>query len=111
MDPRDTASDRGNAGRDLVFTNFGNSVTVSLNEGNGTFGRARNYAVGARPTAVELGDVSGDGRLDVVTANLSGDSVTVLQNDKAGGFALAVTGRYVVGNGPFSVTVGDVNAN
>lgn len=62
-------------------------------------------------------DFNKDGAVDLVTANfdanVSGvnDSVTVLQNDKAGGFTLAAMGRYVVGNGPFSVTVGDVSAN
>lgn len=71
----------------------------------------------AGPRHLAVGDFNKDGALDLVTANfdanVSGvnDSVTVLQNNKAGGFTLATGGRYVVGNGPFSVTVGDVTGD
>jgi hypothetical protein len=71
----------------------------------------------AGPRHLAVGDFNKDGAPDLVTANfdanVSGltDSVTVLQNNKAGGFALAPGGRYIVGNGPFSVTVGDVTGD
>jgi hypothetical protein len=52
----------------------GNDVyaTVRLGQGNGTFGAATSYTTESfRSWALALGDMNGDGRLDLVTAGVS----------------------------------------
>jgi hypothetical protein len=58
----------------------GHTVSVLLNDGHGHFGPAVTYPVGPSPRSVAVGDVNGDGKLDIVTANYGGNSVTVLLN-------------------------------
>ncbi len=45
-----------------VNGNGGNSVSVLLNLGAGTFGAKVDYAVGANPQSVAVGDLNGDGK-------------------------------------------------
>ncbi|MBK7875757.1 MAG: VCBS repeat-containing protein [Planctomycetes bacterium] len=46
--------------------------------------------VGAAPSGIACGDLDGDGRLEIVTANATGDSVSILRNLGASGFAPAL---------------------
>lgn len=55
-------------------------MSALLNSGNGTLGPRAGYNTGAGPMFVAAGDLDGDGRNDLATANhLSGD-VSVLIN-------------------------------
>jgi len=101
---------------DIVTANSGdNTVLVLLGHGDGTFQPAVTYAVtdangnGIGPNAVAVGDFNGDGNLDIVTANIGDDTVSVLLGNGDGAFQPAVT--YAVGNSPFSVAVGDFNGH
>jgi hypothetical protein len=62
--------------------------------------------VGVRPVALALGDVAGDGALDVVVANEGSGSITVLEN--RGGDLVSLFSRAVNGT-PSAVVVKDVN--
>src|SRR6516164_5747490 len=64
------------------------------------------YNLSQQPEGIAVGDLRGDGRLDVVTANASG-SVSVLLGNGDGTFQPAV--RYSVGSNqrPSAVAVGD----
>ncbi|MDP2902898.1 MAG: FG-GAP-like repeat-containing protein, partial [Methylovulum sp.] len=53
--------------------------------------------------------VNGDGRLDVLSANASSDTVSLLLGNGQGGFAAQQT--FAVDDYPFSVSVGDVNGD
>src|SRR5262245_43070273 len=68
---------------------------------------AVNYPVGIAPQAVVAGDFNNDGRLDVATANYSGDSVSLLLGNGQGGFDAAVD--FPTGAGPNCMAVGDFN--
>jgi hypothetical protein len=69
----------------------GNFVSVLLNDGHGAFAPGVLYLAGLSPTAVALGDLDGDGLLDIATANTRGDDVSVLSNLGDGTFGLLVT--------------------
>lgn len=57
------------------------SVSVLLGNGDGTFGTRTDYAVGRNPIFVALGDLDGDGDLDLATANKGDWSITIRLND------------------------------
>ncbi len=103
----------GDGRPDLAVANHHSGyVSILLGNGDGTFGAATNYAVGALgygPYFVAIGDLNGDGKPDLVTANVSGDNVSVLLGDGTGSFGLAT--NFNVGNGPTSVAIGDLNGD
>ena len=66
-------------------------------------------AVGDSPESVVLGDVDGDGVLDIVTANADSDDVSVLLGLGDGSFHEQA--RSGVGNRPESVVLGDVDGD
>ena len=59
----------------------GDTISLLLNAGGGSFAAAQTYAAGTTPFAIATGDFDGDGDLDVVTANWHSNDVTVLRND------------------------------
>ncbi|MGI4871713.1 MAG: FG-GAP-like repeat-containing protein, partial [Janthinobacterium lividum] len=92
-----------------------NTVSVRLNDGTGNFTAPAtnpNPAVGSNPYSVALGDVDGDGDLDVLTANFNGNTVSVRLNDGAGNFTAPATNpNPTVDSGPQSVVLGDVDGD
>jgi FG-GAP-like repeat len=67
----------GDGKPDLVTANsngFDDSddASVLLNQGNGTFAVAVNYAVGVSPTSVAIADLNGDGKLDLAIVLFDG---------------------------------------
>jgi hypothetical protein len=72
-----------------------------------TFLTPVNYAVGARPNDVKAADFNNDGHLDLVTANVISNNVSVLLGNADGTFQPArnsLTSAY-----PLSLAVGDFN--
>src|SRR5207244_1989348 len=62
----------GDGRQDLVTANQGyrgNTVSVLLRNGDGTFGAQTEFATGDPPASVAIRDLNGDGRPDIVTAN------------------------------------------
>ena len=73
-----------------------------------TFGLGRHkIGNGTGPFSVALGDVDGDGVLDIVTANNASNDVSILVGLGSGAFFSDQ--RLFVGGGPFSVALTDVN--
>jgi FG-GAP-like repeat len=84
---------------------------VAILNGNGTGGFTApvTLATGPSPNALAVGDFNRDGTLDVATANLVGDSVSVLRNAGAGAFVVANRLALPSGTFPHGVAVADFN--
>jgi len=76
-----------------------------LGNGDGTFQPARSYSVGRDPYSVAVADLTGNGIADLVVANESSASVSVLLGNGDGTFRSI--GSFGAGTNPYSVTVGD----
>ena len=82
----------GDGFADIVLVNLGtNSVNVLLGQPVGGFAPFNRYYLGpdTSPFSVALGDLNGDGQLDIVTGNAMAATVGVLLG-QPGGFAPAV---------------------
>ena len=100
----------GDGNLDIVSANFrGNSITVSLNNGDGTFPPLTSYPVGTQPLALIVEDFDGDGDLDLFAANSLSDDVSILLNNGDGSFALQQ--RYAVGDFPRFSAFGDIDSD
>jgi hypothetical protein len=84
------------------------TASVLLNRGGGRFRAPRDYRTGDNPEAIGIGDVNGDRKLDLVTAN-EGDTVSVLLN--RGGGRFRAKRDYRTGPSPTDVGIGDLNAD
>jgi large repetitive protein len=86
-------------------------VGVLLDNGDGTFQTASSYnAGGAISYAVAVGDMNGDGKLDVVVANTASGTVAVLLGNGNGTLQPAATFPCQPG-GPKAVAVADLNGD
>ena len=84
-------------------------VFVLMNNGDGTLAAPVSYdqPTGARDLA--LGDVNGDGRPDVVTANAAGNQVAVMLTNADGTLGSATT--YAAGTNPTGVAIADLTGD
>ena len=85
----------GDGDLDLVTANTGsNSVSVLLGKGDGDLQPAVTFDTGGdsdAPLSAAVGDLNGDGALDLVTANRGSNNVSVLLGNGNGDFQPAVT--------------------
>jgi FG-GAP-like repeat len=95
---------------DATVVNFaGNTLSVLLGNGNGTFQAPQAFTTGSEPGAVQVADFNGDGKSDLVAVNVRDNSVSVLLGNGNGTFQaqqVFATGLY-----PQSVAVGDVTGD
>jgi len=102
----------GDGKLDIVSCNeAASTISVLLGNGDGTFRAAVDYTTGAgtSPECMRLGDLSGDGKPDVITANAGTDNISVLRNNGNGTFAAPVT--YSTATHPTSIAIGDLNGD
>ena len=81
-------------------------ITPNISEAQ-LFNPAVNYDASEAPYSVAIGDLNGDGDLDLAVANQDSDNISVLLGNGDGSFQSAV--NYGVGVGPQSVAIGDLN--
>jgi gliding motility-associated-like protein len=105
----------GDGRTDLAVVNR-NSNSVSIFRNTGTkgqiaFAAKQDFAVGAFPSGVAIGDIDGDGKPEVLTANRSAGTVSVFRNTSSNGavsFAARVDLTSATAN---SVAVGDMDGD
>jgi hypothetical protein len=91
----------------LDRTGSDGSLAVLHGNGNGGFGPGIWHPTNTSPTSAALGDLDGDGRLDLVT--VGSDSVDISLGSGDGVFAAAV--EYSTGNMPVAVALGDCDGD
>jgi hypothetical protein len=86
-------------------------LTVEQCSGGGpvVFGPNTPFTAGSGPSAIARGDLNGDGKPDLVTANQFGSSVSVLLGNGDGTYSPKQD--FPIGVGPYSVAVGDLNGD
>ncbi len=108
----------GDGDLDLVTANFHEgTISVLLNNGDGTFAADVKYEAGFEPASVAIGDLDDDGDLDLVVssgggADLNGylpGTVSVLLNAGDGTFPSQTI--HGLGIRPFSVALGDLDGD
>jgi hypothetical protein len=93
-----------------TVNNSSNTVSILINNGDGTFRAHTEYATGAGPVALAAVDLNKDGKMDLVVACTQVDaahSISILLGNGDGTFQA----HRDISGGPFpnSITVGDFN--
>jgi len=88
----------------------GNTVTILLGNGDGTFKPAINANTGTYPASLVVGDFNGDGILDIAVANRDSNTVTILLGNGDGTFSPTVASP-VTAAAPLSIVSGDYNGD
>ena len=107
---------------DIITTNLeGNNCSVLLCDGKGNFTEANGspFSCGDAPFGVAVGDVSGDGNLDIVivdaptiTAESKGkDGLFILLGDGKGNFSALKGSPFATGKSPSRLAIGDIDGN
>ncbi|MDA0986762.1 MAG: VCBS repeat-containing protein [Bacteroidetes bacterium] len=113
----------GDGKMDLAVTNFSNPATVSVIRNTSTSGSISSssfaskvdFATGSTPMSVSIGDLDGDGKMDLAVANDASNTVSVFRNTSTSGsissssFASKVV--FATGTNPFSVSIGDIDGD
>jgi hypothetical protein len=100
----------GDAKPDLATANlYGNSISVLLNKGDGTYMPGRAYRSGGDPRSIAIGDLNRDGSPDVVSVSNDAGNVSVRLNRGDG--ILQAGRRFPVEGGPVAVAIGDLNGD
>jgi hypothetical protein len=99
---------------DFLFSTVGVDVTVLMSDGHGALIAAAGSPVQVSPTygasvnvGVSLGDMNGDGKLDIVTTSPLNDLVFVYLGDGHGGFTAGAVA--VVASRPWTLALADLN--
>ena len=107
-----TADVDGDGKVDLIVPDYssgsGTNVYVFTNNGNGVFSSNATYVVSKGPYGVIAVDINGDGKLDLISANIF-STLTVLTNNGSGLFGLNATLN--VGSLARQVVAADLNGD
>ncbi|MES2703127.1 MAG: FG-GAP-like repeat-containing protein [Bacteroidota bacterium] len=106
---------------DVAVTTNNNALAVLRNTATtgaittGSFAAGVTFATGTGTRGIAIGDIDGDGKADLVTANSTGNSISVLRNTATSGAitsaSFAAKADFATAAGPYSVTIGDIDGD
>jgi hypothetical protein len=102
----------GDGWPDLVMANWStDNVGVLLGSGRGVFGQYRTYSTGpkSQPLGLALGDLNGDGPLDIAAVSSTTSTVAVVPGQAGATFGPPVV--YPAAAPPGSIALADVNGD
>jgi photosystem II stability/assembly factor-like uncharacterized protein len=106
----------GDGKADLAVANYGNHrVSVFLNtsiSGSVSFAAKVNFTTGTNPRSVSIGDIDGDGKVDLAVANYTSNTVSVFRNTSiSGSLNFDTKLDFATGVRPYSVSIGDIDGD
>ncbi len=110
----------GDGKPDLATANYSGNNDISVlrntsSSGSISFATKVDFAIGVSPIAVNIGDLDGDGKLDLISSNYSANKVSVLRNVATSGSistnSFATKVDYFASTGPRFVCVGDLDGD
>jgi hypothetical protein len=93
---------------DLILSNV-NTISILLNNGDGSFTFNAAFETGGSAFALDLGDLDDDGDADLAVADYYANTLCILLNDGHATFGLAAS--HDLGTSPVSIVVGDLDAD
>jgi 6-phosphogluconolactonase (cycloisomerase 2 family) len=94
-----------------VFRNTSSSGSIS----SSSFAAKVDFTAGSNPQSVAIGDLDGDGKPDLVTANRNSTTVSVFRNTSSSGSisssSFATKVDFTTGSNPRSVAIGDMDGD
>lgn len=106
----------GDGKPDLAIVNS-SAATVSVLRNTSTVGTLSfanriTFPVGSQPFTLAIGDIDGDGKLDVVAGNAQAGTISVLRNTStSGNISFAAKVDFEAGSFPFGTTLGDIDGD
>ncbi len=108
----------GDGKPDLAIANSdvaSTTLSVLLNTsvaGTITLAAKSDFTTGTSPRSVAMGDANGDGRVDLVAANINSTTISVLSNTSVPGvITFAAKSDFATGMGPVTAVMGDIDGD
>ena len=106
----------GDGKPDIATANYNdNSVSVLRNtsmSGSVAFAAKVDFGTGSHPHNVAIGDLDGNGKLDLAVANYGSNTISLLRNtSSSGSISYASKVDFGTGNNPYYVAIGDLDGD